>query len=116
MAMNALPNPQRRALHRIRFPLAERPRCLLGTASFVVLDLSETSCRIDQHGCDSVPLESPLSGLLRFVDGDELPIEGRPIRSADKTVVIQFSTSIPLKKMIALQCDLHRRYPALRDQ
>ena len=113
--MNAQPNPQRRAFHRIQFPLSERPQCLIGKTSFAVIDLSETSCRLSVLQQDAIPLEQLVRGLLKFADGEELAIEGHATRCEDDIVVMQLSSGVSFRKIIALQQVLHRKFPANRE-
>ena len=113
--MIAQPNPQRRMYHRIRFPVAEQPRWIVGVASFAVLDLAEASCRLVRLGDDVMDWERPLRGNLRFVDGDQVWIEGKAVRQDSAGIVVQFTKGVTFKKVIALQRELLRKYPARHD-
>lgn len=113
--MNAQPTPQRRAFHRIRFPVSEQPRCFIGETSFAVVDLSETSCRLSLRHHDAISLEQSLHAILKFADGEELRIEGQATRCEGKFVVIQLSSGVTFKKIMSLQQELHRKFPASRD-
>ena len=113
--MIAQPDPQRRMYHRIRFPVAEQPRWIVGDASFAVVDLAEASCRLARLGDDVIDWAQPLRGDLRFADGDRVWIEGKAVRQDSVEIVVQFTKGITFKKVIALQRELLRKYPARRD-
>ena len=113
--MIAQPDPQRRMYHRIRFPVAEQPRWIVGDASFAVVDLAEASCRLARLSDDVIDWERPLSGILRFADGDQVWIEGQTVRQDSAGIVVQFTKGVTFKKVVALQRELLRKYPARRD-
>lgn len=109
--MNATTVPQRRALHRVQFPIAERPHWNIGHRSFPVVDLSETSCRVEcvtdvAKGADFV-----WTGFLKFADGEQVWIEGSMIRHDDETIVLKLSKGVSYRKLMSLQRDFLRRYP-----
>jgi preprotein translocase subunit Sec61beta len=108
-------NVQRRAFHRVRFPSAEQPRWLVGDSSFAVIDLSETGCRLAIAGHGAIGLAQTWAGYLRFMDGEEVWVEGTPIRLDPDSIVVQLAKGIGFKKIISLQRELLRKYPALRD-
>ena len=114
--MIAQPDPQRRTFHRVRFPLAAQPHWIVGDTSFAVVDLSEASCRLSRCGDDAIDLEQSLCGMLRFADGDQIWIEGKTVRQDSDGIVVKFTKGVTLKKMVALQHWLHRKYPARHDQ
>ncbi len=113
--MIAQPHPQRRTYHRIRFPIAEQPRWIVGDASFAVVDLAEANCRLRWRGDTAIDWELPLSGILRFADGDQVWIEGQAVRQDSAGIVVQFTKGVTFKKVVALQRELLRKYPARRD-
>lgn len=108
-------NVQRRAFHRVRFPSAERPRWLVGDSSFSVIDLSETGCRLALAGHIAIGLAQTWTGLLRFADGEETWVEGTPTRLDPDSIVVRFAKGISFKKIMSIQRELLRKYPARRD-
>lgn len=113
--MIAQPNSQRRSFHRVRFPIAEQPRWIVGNTSFTVIDLSETSCRLDLRGIGVIDDQRPISGFLRFTDGDQVWIEGNVLRREPQELIVQFTKGVSFKKLMSVQRELLRKYPALRD-
>jgi hypothetical protein len=108
-------NSQRRHFFRIQFPLAEQPRWIVGESSFVVVDLAEASCRLERRGHEAFDGDQSLCGNLRFADGDQVWVEGKPFCQDSDGIVVQFSKGVSLKKITALQRELLQKYPARRE-
>lgn len=113
--MIVVSKPQRRTFHRVQFPLAEQPRWITGSASFSVLDLSETSCRLCRVGQNAVDAEHILRGPLKFPDGDQVWVEGEVLRLEAQEIIVHFTKGLSFKKIIGLQRWLVQKYPARRD-
>ena len=110
-----LKTQQRRAFHRVRFPIAEQPRWMIGSTNFAVVELAETSCRLALCGHEAIDLGQTWQGMVQFADGDQIWIEGTAIRLEHEAIVVRLAKGINFKKIISLQRELHRKYPTLRE-
>lgn len=109
--MDATTVPQRRALHRVQFPIAERPQWNIGHWSFPIIDLSETSCRVVGVTDFAQSADVVWAGFLKFADGEQIWIEGTIIRHDEEAIVLRLSKGVSYRKLMSLQRDFLRRYP-----
>lgn len=114
-AMGSQFNSQHRAFHRVRFPIAEQPRWIIGTTRFVVVDLAEASCRLARSGLEAVEPGQAWQGNLQFPNGDQIWVEGTVVRWEADAIVVRFTKGISFQKIMSLQRELHRKYPSLRE-
>jgi len=66
-------------------------------------------------GC-AVRQRQTFAGVLRFSDGDTTPIVGVVLRLEDSEIVVKLSKGISLKRMIAEQIRLRKKYPMFFDR
>lgn len=66
-------------------------------------------------GC-AVRLHQTFAGVLRFQDGDTTPVVGVVLRWEDGELVVKLSKGISLKRMIAEQSRIRKKYPMFLDQ
>ena len=66
-------------------------------------------------GC-AVRLRQTFAGVLRFKDGDTTPIVGVVLRLEGSEMVVKLSKGVSLKRMIAEQSRLRKKYPMFFDR
>jgi hypothetical protein len=103
-----------RALFRVVYPAADRPRFLLedGTVGRVV-DCSELGLRYRMAGTDRPPaFGAVVAGEVEFRTEALAPVSGRVIRVVDREVALYLSTpGLSLRIILAEQRALRARYP-----
>lgn len=109
-----LPDDKRR-YYRLQYPKPERPTVWFRGCCYEVSEISEGGVRIMLAGGCAVRLGQAFAGVLRFKDGGTHPIVGVVIRLDDSEIVVQLSKGISLKRMIAEQSRLRKRYPMFFD-
>src|SRR5437016_10622779 len=65
--------PQQRDYFRIPYPVPERPRLIVGTREYEIVDLSESGARIGLE-CESPAGTEPFPAIVRFRDGTTVNI------------------------------------------
>ena len=105
-----LPDDKRR-YYRLQYPVPERPTVWFQGCRYAVSEISEGGVRIILTGGCAVRLRQTFAGVIRFKDGGTTPIVGVVIRFHDCEIVVELSKGISLKRMIAEQSRLRKRYP-----
>jgi hypothetical protein len=105
----------RRAHYRLRYPRSERPAIRIGDREFVVMELSEGGTRILLEDLE-VKLRQAIAGTLIFKDGERVDVEGSVLRFDGQETIIQFSKGVSLKRMLAEQIHVKRKYPLYFDR
>ena len=59
--------------------------------------------------------DEPFAGVLRFRDGETASIEGVVLRTGERETVVRLSRGISLKRMVAEQMRVRRKYPVSFD-
>lgn len=100
----------RRAFFRLRYPEADRPAFAAGPCRFAVAEVSEAGARLVLAGAEPA-VGAAVAGWLQFADGSEW-VEGSVLRHDAGEAVVVLTARVTLRRMIAEQKRLARRYPA----
>ncbi len=96
----------RRAHYRIIYPLRKRPSLLCGEVTYAVVNLSESGVQVTCPPEQSLVVDAPVAGLIRFADGSETPVKGAVLRRDRNRAVIRFSQRVPLRVIMEQQRQL----------
>jgi hypothetical protein len=114
--MSATPPHQKRNYYRLKYPKSERPTVWFRGCTYEVSEISEGGVRIMlAKGC-AVRLHQTFAGVLRFKDGDTTPVVGVVLRWEGDEMVVKLSQGISLKRMIAEQSRIRKKYPMFLEQ
>ena len=112
--MNKQEQIQRRKYFRLRYPRKEdRPRATLSDNAYPICEISEGGVRLLFLQRNPVTQGIPLSGSCRFLDGEEIELEGVTLRLEGNELVLQLSKGPNLKRMTMEQIRLRRKYPGI---
>ena len=101
-----------RAYFRVGYPLAERPRLILGDAIHQVLDCSEGGFRFHSAGFPALEVGSTIEGRIRFRRGAQVTVQGRVVwTQKGQVAVILTESRIPLSIIYDEQRYLRKHYP-----
>jgi hypothetical protein len=81
----------RRAHERVQYAATERPRLMVGAASYEVLDASERGLLVARSGDALAEQGLDIQGKVRFPTGVEVTIEGVVLRAQEDAIAIQFT-------------------------
>ncbi len=81
----------RRAHERVQYAHTERPRLVVGAASYEVLDCSERGLLIARSSAAPAEKGVDIQGKVRFPTGVEVPVEGVVLRAQEDGIAIQFT-------------------------
>ena len=81
----------RRAHERVQYATGERPRLMVGAASYEVLDCSERGLLVLRSGDALAETGLDVQGKIRFPTGMEVTVEGVVLRAQQDAVAIQFT-------------------------
>jgi hypothetical protein len=107
----AEPGANRRRHFRLPYPPGAGPVLTSADAALAVVELSERGLRFAPGARTFAPGER-VSGVLRFPDGAEVPVEGVTVRDARAFVTVRLVFGIGLDRMLAEQKRILRNYPA----
>ncbi len=113
--MDQPPGIHGRTYYRLRYPGAERPTVRIEDRDYEVSEVSERGAKIVLAGACALRLDQPFAGVLRFRDGETVSVEGVVQRFAGKEIVLNLSSGVSLKRMMAEQKRLLQKYPTLFD-
>ncbi|MGB1580812.1 MAG: PilZ domain-containing protein [Nevskiales bacterium] len=102
---------ERRRKYRLRYPIAERPVLLINDVSYRVSDLSEGGMQVVFGEDQRVPEDFPFKGTIRYVDGEEVVIVGKVLRSNQKGFTSEFEQGVSLRRIMRDQIRLRKQYP-----
>ncbi|MDX1497781.1 MAG: PilZ domain-containing protein [Salinisphaeraceae bacterium] len=102
---------ERRKKYRLRYPIAERPLLLVNDVTYRVSDLSEGGMRVVFDQDNSIPEDFPFNGTIRYVDGEEMTIVGKVLRSSQNGFTAEFEQGVSLKRIMRDQIKLRKQYP-----
>ena len=101
-----------RAYFRVGYPLAERPRLILGDAIHQVLDCSEGGFRYHSAGFPSPEIGTFIEGRIRFRRGAQVEVKGHVVWTQRGQVAVALEDSqIPLSIIYDEQRYLRKHYP-----
>jgi len=107
---------EKRSYYRLQYPKPERPTVWFQGCCYEVSEISEGGVRVILAGGCAVRLRQTFAGVLRFKDGGNEPIVGVVIRFDHSEIVVKLSKGISLKRMIAEQSRVRKKYPMFFDR
>lgn len=108
--MNDQRHHDRRAHYRLRYPVVERPSARVGGRVYQVTEISEGGARLLLDGSVMAPGDA-VAAVIRFHDGETLPINGVVLRIDRSEAVVKLSAGISLSRMLVEQQYLLARHP-----
>jgi hypothetical protein len=106
---------QRRRYYRLHYPEAERPTVWFKGLHYEVAEVSEGGLMILLGDGCAVRLGQSFAGVVRFQDGETNSIVGIVLRIDANKMVVKLSKGISLKRMMAEQIRLRKKYPMFFD-
>ncbi len=103
-----------RAYYRLVYPLAFRPRFVVGSDTFQVVDLSEQGIRYVHPGPGRPNPGVAIEGVVRLATGEEVEVEGTVVRVEAPHVALVLSRGVPFGLMLDQQRYLQQRLIAWR--
>ena len=100
----------RRDEYRVLYPIADRPRLVIGDCTCEVLDLSEHGIRLLAA---NLPPDSQdtIDGTVRFANGETVQVAGRILRRTDRQVVVTLDRQpLPYPQIVKEQRRLLAKY------
>jgi len=111
--MDQHPQNQRRRYYRLQYPELERPTVWFKARYYEVTEVSEGGVMILLGDGCAVRLGQSFAGVVQFEDGETNPIVGVVLRIAENKMVVKLSKGISLRRMMAEQIRLRKKYPML---
>jgi hypothetical protein len=108
--------PQKRDFFRIPFPVAERPKLLVGLREYEVLDLSERGAKIAASECSPWNHEDAFTMTIRFKDGTSVTTTAELQRREVDHLILRFSQGLPYSIIVAQQRRLLHLFPRCAGQ
>jgi hypothetical protein len=81
----------RRAFHRILYPLDEQPVLHLAGVAYRIRDCSERGLSFFRSGADDFWPEVPLIGRIEFRVGESVEVSGRVVRTFADVVAVELT-------------------------
>jgi hypothetical protein len=94
-----------RSFYRLRYPVPERPKLLVGGETYIVTELSEGGMRIEAKA-----IEKAIDGTLLLKDGTKLKVKGIFGRTVEREMVIVELTGVSFGVLMNEQRRLLKRY------
>jgi hypothetical protein len=102
---------QRRRYYRLHYPEVERPTVWFKGRYYEVAEVSEGGVMILLGDGCAVGLGQSFVGVVRFQDGETNSIVGVVLRIDENKMVVKLSKGISLRRMMAEQIRLRKKYP-----
>ncbi len=102
---------QRRNYFRIQFPMTQRPRLVVGSAEFEIVELAETGARVIAHDAALFDGADPFDATIQFRDDVSAAVTACVHRRENNEVVLRFSASLPYSIVAAQQRRLLKLFP-----
>jgi len=106
---------ERRRQYRLHYPMAERPLLHVGDAGYTIAELSEGGMRVLFNDDPNAPDDYPFEGVIRYIDGEEVHINGKVLRADEHGFSVQFNQGVGMRRIVADQIRLKKKYPMLFD-
>ena len=84
-------NDNRRAFHRILYPLDAQPVLHLAGLLYRIRDCSERGLSFFRHAADDFAPERRVSGRVEFQDGESVEVSGRVVRAFADVVAVELT-------------------------
>lgn len=107
---------ERRREYRLHYPVEERPRIIIDDIDYIVQELSEGGMKVLFDKENELPADFPFSGLIRYIDGEEVEVTGKVLRTNDHGFSVQFEKGVGMRRIVADQIRLKKKYPLLFDK
>jgi hypothetical protein len=102
--------PENREYFRIKYPVSQRPRLVVGTYCCEILELSEVSASVSSGG--NLDLNGgPIKAAVSFLDGTRVNTAFTVLRRQDEQIVLRFSPPLPFSIVMAEQRRLLKAFP-----
>jgi PilZ domain-containing protein len=102
---------QRRNYFRIQFPITQRPRLVVSTAEFEVLELAETGARIIVGDAQVSETSGEFEATIQFPDGASASVTARVHRREINEAVLRFAANLPYPIIAGQQRRLLKLFP-----
>lgn len=102
---------QQREFYRLWYPVAERPSLRIDDQEFDVSEVSEAGVRIVIASQVELADAEVFTGTITFRSGEKESVEGTILRSSENEIVANLTIGISLKRMMAEQIRIRRKYP-----
>ncbi|PJC85863.1 hypothetical protein CSW98_12460 [Vibrio sp. HA2012] len=89
----------RRQCIRLRYPHTERPTIELMGHEYPVCEISEKGMRLLFRSSDPVSLGVTLSGVVHFMNKEDVPIEGMALRQHASEVAMKLTKGISSERI-----------------
>ena len=109
--MDQHPENQRRRYYRLHYPEVERPSVWFKGQYYEVTEVSEEGLVILLGSGCAVRLGQSFVGVIQFRDGETHSIVGVVLRIDESKMAVKLSKGISLKRMMAEQIRLRKKYP-----
>jgi hypothetical protein len=109
------PQHQRRRYYRLRYPEVERPTVWFKGRYYEAAEVSEGGVMILLGDGCAVRLGQSFVGVIQFQDGETNSIVGVVLRIDETKMAVKLSKGISLRRMMAEQIRLRKKYPMLFD-
>jgi hypothetical protein len=113
--MDQHPHNQRRRYYRLRYPEVERPSVWFKGRYYEATEVSEGGVMILLGDGCAVRMGQSFVGVIQFQDGETNPIVGVVLRIDENKMVVKLSKGISLRRMMAEQIRLRKKYPMFFD-
>jgi hypothetical protein len=104
-----------RRFYRLHYPEVERPTVWFKGRYYEVTEVSEGGVMILLGDGCAVRLGQSFVGVIQFQDGETNSIVGVVLRIAENKMAVKLSKGISLRRMMAEQIRLRKKYPMLFD-
>ncbi|WED21497.1 PilZ domain-containing protein [Vibrio sp. JC009] len=108
---DSLPMQERRMFYRLRYPNSDRPSVEMLGQTFQVCEISELGMRLLFRSTEPVSLGVKVSGIVHFLDDEDVEIEGVALRQHGGEVAIKLSKGISEQRMTEERHHLTEKYP-----
>jgi hypothetical protein len=92
-----------RKVFRIQYPESDRPRLSTASASYEIIDCSESGLRYRLGGAPAPAVSKTVQGTVHFGCGDSAELSGFVLRVQDDLVAVRLAKSIPAGIMLREQ-------------
>ena len=103
---------KRREYYRIRYPHSCRTKIIIQDEDYEgdVVELSERGVRFIYRGKIILTEGSDLKVNITFHDGESIELEGEILRVEKEDVIVRFSGSLPLSRIMKEQINFRNHY------